>query len=714
MGNLLAKGAIETVPPAQSESGFCSHYFLVPKKDGGLRPILDLRRLNHTLMRWPFRMLMLKQILSQVRPGDWFCLLDLKDAYFHIQIAPHQRRFLRFTFEGVAYQYTVLPFGLSLAPRTFTKCMDMALSPLRQKEIRILNYLDDWLILAQLEDVLLSHRSFLLSHLDCLGLRVSFAKSVLSPSQRILFLRAVVMPECALAIQQLAALFKKILGLMASASPVLQLGLLQMRPREPESSIPHLAPADHQWMERGILLHTVCRREVVSTDASNSGWGALCDGKERNLIGQHDGSVLHKSPERAPLGMGSAQFAFAKSDTCARHPQMVQIIWEIFGKAEVDLFTPEDNSYCPTYFSKNKDVLTHEWPNLLLYTFPMVALIPQVIRRVRDQKHKVLYQYWFAELSQLLSAAPPNFLSCRSPSTPKVYVAAIAAYHAPIAGQSAGKNNLVEAQSTFPRHCPFLESVLRAPRSHPFEPLQSIGLHPLMLKTTLLLALVSVKPMGDLQVLSVNPTCLEFGPNDSKIILKPRQGYVPKVLLTLFRAQEFNLLSPTIEAAVCMLRLSKWIIEAITLAYSFLGLQCPLGVKAHSTRGVASSWAWSSGVSIAEICAAAGWALQSIFARFHSLDILGLQAWVTDLNEFGPAVSAGHLHYYGPCSPSGTVGLYWFPIAYGNEYCVASHAINLKTLRQNGHLYSQIHRPLWQILAGFVAIAPPPSHWFIL
>ncbi len=46
------------------------------------------------------------------------------------------------------YQYTVLPFGLSLAPRTFTKCMDVALSPLRQMGICILNYLDDWLILA--------------------------------------------------------------------------------------------------------------------------------------------------------------------------------------------------------------------------------------------------------------------------------------------------------------------------------------------------------------------------------------------------------------------------------------------------------------------------------------------------------------------------------------------------------------------------------------
>ncbi len=73
--------------------------------------------------------------------------------------SPHHRRFLRFAFKGVAYQYTVLPFGLSLTPRTFTKCMDTARSPLRQMRIRILNYLDDWLILAQSEVELLSHRT---------------------------------------------------------------------------------------------------------------------------------------------------------------------------------------------------------------------------------------------------------------------------------------------------------------------------------------------------------------------------------------------------------------------------------------------------------------------------------------------------------------------------------------------------------------------------
>ncbi len=41
---LLRKGAIEVVPPNERESGFYSRYFIVPKKDGGLRPILDLRQ----------------------------------------------------------------------------------------------------------------------------------------------------------------------------------------------------------------------------------------------------------------------------------------------------------------------------------------------------------------------------------------------------------------------------------------------------------------------------------------------------------------------------------------------------------------------------------------------------------------------------------------------------------------------------------------------
>ncbi len=33
----------------------------------------------------------------------------------------------------------------------------------------------------------------------------------------------------------------------------------------------------------------------------------------------------------------------------------------------------------------------------------------------------------------------------------------------------------------------------------------------------------------------------------------------------------------------------RWLVDAITQAYSSLGLQCPIGVRANSTRGIASS-----------------------------------------------------------------------------------------------------------------------------
>ncbi len=147
--SLLVKEAIERVPPPDRESGFYSRYFIVPKKDGGLRPILDLRHLNRSLRRFGFKMLTIPIIMSQIRSEDWFVTIDLKDTYFHVSIIPSHRRFLRFAFGGKAFQYRVIPFSLALSPRTFTKCMDAALAHLRLQGIRVLNYIDDRLILAQ-------------------------------------------------------------------------------------------------------------------------------------------------------------------------------------------------------------------------------------------------------------------------------------------------------------------------------------------------------------------------------------------------------------------------------------------------------------------------------------------------------------------------------------------------------------------------------------
>ncbi len=154
---LLDKGAIEHVPLPDRESGYYNRYFLFPKKDGGLRPILDLRGLNRYLRSYKFKMLTIKMIVSQIQSGDWFVTIDLKDAYFHVEILPQHRKFLRFAFGGEAYQYRVLPFDLALSPRTYTKCMDAALAPLRLRGICILNYIDDWLILAQSQELALRH-----------------------------------------------------------------------------------------------------------------------------------------------------------------------------------------------------------------------------------------------------------------------------------------------------------------------------------------------------------------------------------------------------------------------------------------------------------------------------------------------------------------------------------------------------------------------------
>ncbi len=77
LSSLLQKGAIEEIPQSDIERGFFSHYFLVPKRDGGLRPILDLRRLNFSLYKKKFKILMMKTIMSQIQGGDWFVTIDL-------------------------------------------------------------------------------------------------------------------------------------------------------------------------------------------------------------------------------------------------------------------------------------------------------------------------------------------------------------------------------------------------------------------------------------------------------------------------------------------------------------------------------------------------------------------------------------------------------------------------------------------------------------
>ena len=122
---LRNKGAIE---PAPLTPGFYSRLFLVTKATGEWRPIIDLSSLNVFVHCPSFTMETPRSILGALQQGQWLTSLDLKDNYFHMGINPADRRYLRFCHNGTAWQFTVLPFGLSTSPRVFTKILKPVLA----------------------------------------------------------------------------------------------------------------------------------------------------------------------------------------------------------------------------------------------------------------------------------------------------------------------------------------------------------------------------------------------------------------------------------------------------------------------------------------------------------------------------------------------------------------------------------------------------------
>ena len=529
--SLQKKGAIRIVPPEQNQSGFYSRYFLVPKKGGGLRPILDLRALNRYLRKYKFRMLTHAALLRFVRPGDWFASIDLKDAYFHIHIYPPHRKYLRFAFQGVTYEYLVLPFGLSLSPRVFVKCTEAAIAPLRETGMRLAMYIDDWLIAAQSPQHIQAHTSLLTSHLAALGFTVNWDKSVLTPTQSITFIglsldaaafRARLSAERVEAFQACLALFRRgtlikfrvclrLLGLMASALAVITLGHLHMRPVQRWVTSLNLSPTRHghrqvlfstagalalrPWrctniLTTGVAMGTVLARKVITTDASLAGWGATHEGravnglwnsqtrllhinclellavslalkhflpflKEQHVLVRTDNTTvvayinkqgglrsrqLHTLAHRLIMWSSAHLLSLRAThvpgvlnrgaDLLSRgtprykdwklHSEVVNQIWEIFGRAEIDLFASEENTQCTLFYSLTGqsapmgiDALAHEWPRVLLYAFPPLELITPTLARVRERGLSLILiaprwpgKQWMAEIRQLLHGQP--------------------------------------------------------------------------------------------------------------------------------------------------------------------------------------------------------------------------------------------------------------------------------------------------------------------
>ena len=123
--SLLDKGAIAKVPESQAAEGFYSTLFLVPKKDGQYRPVINLRNLNYHLKTEHLKMEGMHIVRDLLQTQDWMTRLSLKDAYFAIPVHHEHRKFLRFRWGTQSFQFNSLPFGLPITPRLFTKVLEL-------------------------------------------------------------------------------------------------------------------------------------------------------------------------------------------------------------------------------------------------------------------------------------------------------------------------------------------------------------------------------------------------------------------------------------------------------------------------------------------------------------------------------------------------------------------------------------------------------------
>ncbi|KAL0199767.1 hypothetical protein M9458_002954, partial [Cirrhinus mrigala] len=378
-----------------------------------------------------------------------------------------------FAFEDRAYRFKVLPFGLALAPQTFTK----------QSGIRILNYLD------QLRDALKKHKCQLLEHLKHLGLMINVLKSKLRPMQNITFLGMdldlanAVFDQLSHLVQygesgvseMLSETDSSSCGVSARASTYETTSAMAEIPRakqrvEERGCMQSLGPGstrgclsrESRWAEwsagkssridrlgsplrrqTGLWHVKVCASEVAYKSLALQGFLPLI--KDQHLLVRtdntmvisyinHQGSIHSHSLQRlaerfllwadrnllsiravhVPGSQNSGVDMLSRGNPVHRewrlHPQTIQMIWSLFGEAEIDLFASEENAHCQLFFSLTNaplegDALLSRWPKKRRYAFPPVKIMPLVLQKIKEERVTVLLPR-VLELVEILTAPP--------------------------------------------------------------------------------------------------------------------------------------------------------------------------------------------------------------------------------------------------------------------------------------------------------------------
>ena len=119
---LLQKRAI--VPLPDNAYAFFNRVFLITKRAGGFRLILDVSILNEFLRVSMFRMNKVQSIRLSVEQNMWAVSIDLSDTYHHISTGTKTSWRSRWAPVG-RFCYAVCPFRLSPAPQVITETLTL-------------------------------------------------------------------------------------------------------------------------------------------------------------------------------------------------------------------------------------------------------------------------------------------------------------------------------------------------------------------------------------------------------------------------------------------------------------------------------------------------------------------------------------------------------------------------------------------------------------
>lgn len=317
INKLLSKKAIEKCKFLVDQ--FISPFFLVPKPDGTHRFILNLKNLNKFILAPHFKMEDIRTAKNLLLLNDFMAAMDLKDAYLLVPINKNSRKYLRFIFKNEIYQFTCLPFGLSLSPFIFTKIMKPVVNMLREKGFLVVIYLDDILFIAKDYNTCRENILWSKNTLEKLGFIINVRKSDMEPAQKCKFLGLVVnsidytieltdhkkeqikslltefRAGTTYKIRQIATL----LGVLNAACPAVAYGLCHCKKLEREKYVALLlndgnydgymtlsvnVEEDLAWWRKNSQtgnnpIRTGQYQLEIASDASLSGWGAFCNGE---------------------------------------------------------------------------------------------------------------------------------------------------------------------------------------------------------------------------------------------------------------------------------------------------------------------------------------------------------------------------------------------------------------------------------------------------